>query len=275
MANKAYLLGTGLTGFEDFKVSDSITIRDAVLNEAPRELARSTNSQHEFGLLCAAAKFISFEVEFLGKPEESATALGWNFQWDLCFLSIISDAAILWPFGTSASLREQTSRSYSLTNSFNIGAGLRNPERVKPSDLKFFLRNRSRFTNLIGDNSFSTAVSIAAIYSRIPNPSLSMAIVWSGIEAILGFDHELRFRIALGLTHLLADQGVERLETMRHYSSLYDDRSKCVHGSKKPKNLPESLSESKKILRDLILLVVERGKLITREDWDKRFLNIN
>jgi hypothetical protein len=78
LENKAFLLGSGLTGFGEFKVSDQIIIRDAVLDIHPSELARGTNTQHEFGLLCAAADFISFEIEFIGGAEASAAILGWK-----------------------------------------------------------------------------------------------------------------------------------------------------------------------------------------------------
>jgi hypothetical protein len=97
-------------------------------------------------------------------------------------------------------------------------------------------------------------------------------MVWSGIEGILGFDHELRFRIALALAHILTNHEEDRISAMKQYAKLYDDRSKCVHGAKKPKNLTDSLSESKRILRALILIVVERGSPFEREDWDKLFL---
>lgn len=253
-------------------LDERTTIRDAKLDLDLAGFVKGTSGPHEYGLLCAVAEYVSFEVEFSGDSTVSATVLGWNFQWQLSFLSIVAETPIYWPFGVSSSISDKNEKSFKLTNGFGVGVGLRSPEIIEPSELSFFRSHKDKFIELIGNNAFSTAVSIASIHSATPNASLAMTMVWSGIEGILGFDHELRFRIALALAHILTGEGEDRLSAMKHYAKLYDDRSKCVHGSKKPKNLVNSLSESKRILRALILTVIERGRPFERDDWDKLFL---
>jgi len=271
--SKAFLFAGGLTGFGETRLAENLVIRDVCCTADPITLMGKTRSQREYGLLCSLQDQLTFEVEIAGREQGDAAIIGWNFQWALCFLSIITDSYVIWPFGGSCSLADVECPDFYLTNSFLFPSALSEPRVVAEEDLRYFKENLDSFQNLVGNNAFSTAVSIAAVHSHTPQSSIAMATIWSGIEGILGFDHELRFRISLALSHVLEDSPEERVNSMKKFAKLYDCRSKSVHGARTPKNLAESVEQSAEILRKLILKVVERKEAFSREYWDRFFVD--
>jgi hypothetical protein len=88
-----------------------------------------------------------------------------------------------------------------------------------------------KFSNLIHDERFAHAASIAANNFNEPRLSIRMAALWSGIEALLGFEQELRFRISFAVASLLESEHSKRQERFSAVKRLYDLRSKSVHGA--------------------------------------------
>jgi hypothetical protein len=90
---------------------------------------------------------------------------------------------------------------------------------------------------------------------------------WSGIEALLGIDQELTYRVAMYLAVLLEDDPVRRVERRAAVKKLYGMRSRAVHGAFiKPADLSRATSDSWQLLRDLIVRVLETGNALPTAD---------
>lgn len=98
----------------------------------------------------------------------------------------------------------------------------------------------------------------------------AIATSWSGIEALLGIDQELTYRVAMYLAVLLEDDPVRRVERRAAVKKLYGMRSRAVHGAIiKPADLSSATSASWQLLRDLIVRVLETGNTLpTAEQLD-------
>lgn len=126
------------------------------------------------------------------------------------------------------------------------------------------------FNRLACDNEpFRFALEAANDWRFAKEPRSAVARVWGGIEALFGISSELVYRISLFSACLLAERGEARKRKFDEVKRLYGLRSKVVHGEKLAEDkIFQALSDSFHLLRDLILVAVERGKPITATDID-------
>lgn len=117
---------------------------------------------------------------------------------------------------------------------------------------------------------FRLALSAAVDCRYATDERSAIARQWSGIEAILGISSELVYRISLTAASLLEDRGPERLARSRAIKKLYHLRSKAVHGdSLSAEQLRTGLFKSYALLRELLLLQINRGSVFTKQDFDE------
>ena len=102
------------------------------------------------------------------------------------------------------------------------------------------------------------------------DPRAAMARLWSGIESLFGISSELVYRLAITSASLLTPRGEPRVKKFRSIKKLYGIRSKAVHGAYlSDQVLAEATSDSFQLLRELILNVVERGRLPSGEEIER------
>lgn len=100
-------------------------------------------------------------------------------------------------------------------------------------------------------------------------PRSAVARLWGGIEALFEVNQELVFRISLLSACLLEPRGPRRKRKFDAVKALYSGRSKIVHGEPMDENkVVEILSESFDLLRSLLLVAVEKGRVPTKSDLD-------
>jgi hypothetical protein len=117
--------------------------------------------------------------------------------------------------------------------------------------------------------SFSLALAAANGWRQASSDREAITKLWTGIEALFDFGAELRFRFALTIASLLEARGDSRKERFRAVRRLYDQRSASVHGgSINRADLRQSVQDSFTLLRELLLLVIERGRMFTDDDID-------
>lgn len=126
------------------------------------------------------------------------------------------------------------------------------------------------FSRLASDSeSFRLGLEAAIDWRYSKEPRTAVARLWSGIEAIFGISSELVFRVSLLSACLLEPRGEARKNRFESIKKLYGLRSKAVHGeSMAAEKLAEALNESDRLLRELLLLSVERGHVLSRDDFD-------
>ncbi|PSJ59247.1 HEPN domain-containing protein [Pseudaminobacter soli (ex Li et al. 2025)] len=118
--------------------------------------------------------------------------------------------------------------------------------------------------NLLDNDRFAHAAIVAAGNHKEPFLPARMASIWSGIEALLGLDHELRHRISYLVAILLGTDRADQEARLSRTKKLYDLRSKCVHGAGLKESEGEAaLVESLDLLCDLTLHFARRGRLLS------------
>jgi hypothetical protein len=148
-------------------------------------------------------------------------------------------------------------------------AGYRN-DTPNETDAEWIRNRFDTFNRLASDNeAFRFALEAAIDWRFAKEPRSAVGRLWGGIEALFGISSELVYRISLYSACLLAERGEPRRRKFEEVKRLYGLRSKVVHGEKlAEEKIFQAMSDSFHLLRDLLLVAVERRKPITAGEID-------
>jgi hypothetical protein len=120
---------------------------------------------------------------------------------------------------------------------------------------------------------FRFALSAAGNWQYASGSRMAIAQLWSGIEALLGINSELVYRISLQVASLLEERGAARRDRFKQLKKLYAARSKAVHGEElSDEKLHEAMVQSSDILNRLLLKNVEKGRPLNSGDFEEAIL---
>lgn len=112
---------------------------------------------------------------------------------------------------------------------------------------------------------FRLALDVYLSGQFIPNSSMVMVAVWGALEALfVGTKTELRFRVSALLATYMEPRGKARTTFQKKAGQLYDARSSAAHGSSKHER--KGLVESFLLLRDVLIKIIEEGKVPTKAE---------
>ncbi len=129
--------------------------------------------------------------------------------------------------------------------------------------------------------------SFAAAYDRWPTFSDSQLLdLITSLEALLGTESEIAFRLSFRVASLIAKDGPQRSELLKKIRGFYDTRSRIVHGGtlgKRHQDLLQRLEELQAIARRLLRSFVEfaaepkegYGKPFWQEQLDAALVDSN
>jgi hypothetical protein len=141
---------------------------------------------------------------------------------------------------------------------------------VTAEDACWISDNFSRFNTLASESKvFELALQAAIDWRYSSDPRIAVSRLWAGIEALIGINSELVYRLSNICASLLADRGPDRVKKFRAVKKLYSLRSKAVHGEQlDPEQLTIAMDDSFRLLRDLLVLVTAKGKVWTSEELE-------
>lgn len=265
MSSTVTILGAGVKFETEIVVAENIRIRPTSIPVDHIDLMDRTVSRREYGFICSIAEHICFELIVTADDQEHAAIEGWNAQWVLILLAVVLRRPVYHPIST---FTNEDKDYYKLSNMFFSQKIFDPPHLITKQEQELFLTTLPNFLN-ISDNRFCHATSVAAHVHMEPKFGIRIAAIWSGIEALLGVDHELSFRIALVCSKLLETDAEKRLAFFKHTKKLYNIRSSCVHGSfadTKKINEKDAEHDSMELLCRLILYFCKRGSLLSQEE---------
>lgn len=102
----------------------------------------------------------------------------------------------------------------------------------------------------------------------IENTALALVSLWGALEAIFSpSTSELKFRVTALIASYIEPPGQGRIDLQKKYAIIYDKRSSAAHG--KPKHVIEDLASTFDLLRVVILLMIQRKKVPSKEDLER------
>ena len=142
---------------------------------------------------------------------------------------------------------------------------------VSSDDAAWIAKHFETFNRLASKSEpFRLALEAAIDWRFAKEPRLAVGRLWSGIEAVFGVTSELVYRISILCASLLEERGKPRKARFQAVKRLYSLRSKAVHGEPLPQEqLISAMNDSQRLLRELLLLAIERGHVLGADDFDE------
>ncbi len=143
-------------------------------------------------------------------------------------------------------------------------------EEVTPEDAAWIQQHFDSFNRLASESEkFRFALEAAVDWRFAKEPRSAVARIWSGIEALCDINTELVYRLSLISASLLAPRGPERKAKFDAVKKLYGFRSKVVHGEQLEQDkIFEVVSDSFHLLKDLLMVSINKGRTLTKDDFD-------
>ncbi|WP_428247490.1 hypothetical protein [Ferrovibrio sp.] len=261
-----FMFGTGMIIDGEVNLRPGAVIRPASLAGDAVYLQKRAADQRVLGMLYALHESITFEFQISASSDQAAAIDIWNAQWDLIFLSIIARHPVYWPFGSVGDCSDND-KSIFLNNLVFSRWAYHPAKKMQQNHWQTYAELIVNFKNLLNDQRFIHATSVAATHYNIMNGSVRMAAIWSAIEALLGFDHELSFRISSAVAVLLEKDAENRKRRFRQIKKLYNIRSRSVHGGKiENEKANAAADQSHQVLCELLIDFIRRGRLLNPEE---------
>ena len=150
----------------------------------------------------------------------------------------------------------------------SVGGSRQDP--VNEADAEWCQTHFATFNTLAAESDrFRFALEGAMDWRYAIDLRSAIARIWSAIEGIFGSDAGSSYRMSLFAASLLEPRGEARKTRFASVGGLYRVRSKAVHGEHiLEDNLKRATRESISLLQELILLTIEKGHVLGRDDFD-------
>jgi hypothetical protein len=267
----------GLYGFQaDFELMELTVGRIQKIVEPPGEveLASALERSDLFSLIGRYSKGLTYElfIKDIDDYKERIFDIAW---WIISCIRIKSNVGFIVPFVSNYSW---STIAAAPNNSVKIRVIEDVPKadryfldsKVSVNDIGWVNNQFINFATLLSDTRFRIAVDSITTNHLQHNSRVSIALLWSGIEAIFGIQSELRFRLSAQIASLLEERGSSRYKLYKKIKKLYDVRSKAVHGSAiTEKEIQEHIIEVRELLSNLLDYFIEKKEVLSIEELEK------
>lgn len=139
----------------------------------------------------------------------------------------------------------------------------------KLAHIDWVQKNWRSAANLRGQSAeFRLALEVFEAGQFIPSTAMILVSIWGALEAIFSpSSAELRFRVSALIAAYMEPPGEARLAEQQKIAKLYDKRSAAAHG--KPRHDEKDVLVSFELLRMVLIRIIERRKLPSKEDLDR------
>jgi len=141
---------------------------------------------------------------------------------------------------------------------------------MSDEDAAWIYKNFGTINRLASETeAFRLALEAAIDWRYAKEPRVAVGRIWTGIEALFGIKSELVYRTSSLCASLLEERGERRKARFQEVKKLYGLRSKAVHGETLSEDqLVLAMNDSYTLLRQLLVLAIEKGHVLTSDDFD-------
>jgi hypothetical protein len=266
------------TDIEKFSFSQIGELRRVIEPPGEIELAAALKESHLFGAIGRYSNGITHELA-INKDVANDDQAAFNIAWHIIsairirtLAEFLIPAVADYSWSVIAALEKQQCNA-KLIEDVPQAMRIENPINISEIDLQWVLNKISVYIELAKTSKFQIALEALTTHQHLLSFRMMVASLWSGIDALIGIQMELRFRSALSIACILEPRGLDRSECYRRIKKLYDIRSQAVHGAEMSnEKLVSHISEARKLLSRIICSVIEDGKLFSEEDIEKKLL---
>ena len=271
------LLGLDL-GVPEYHIGDVAALRPVAEPPGEVELATALTDKALLSAVGRYAHSVRHELgvdRSFGSKDQGAFNLAW---WFLSALRIRTLADFLVPavsdhsWATIAAISDgachvQLLEDVPRARRFSV------PVRISESDLDWASQSLIALAELLEVPRFRLAVDCLTTHQHEASLRMTTASLWAGVEALFGINSELRFRLSALVAAFLEPRGAQRITRYRVVKSLYDFRSRAVHGGTlDDAMLSQHIRDVRVMLSALVCKMVEIKRVPSEDEWDATLL---
>lgn len=254
-----YIYSVGLTPESPISLGESMTFEATECAPSEDIVAAMTYGKngtlYDYGICSAFLWLTDSQIVIRGEDPRVLAIRTWSSLTPLFYLGALANADIR-PFAQSSVSANALSPEGRLHAIPLSGYGV--PSSVVKLSKEECVALEKRVSEgmlMINDGLFHRAAQALWSYKWTSHPASQMAILWGGIESLLGVQAELSFRLSYEISLFLnLDQ-----EGYKKVKKLYNERSKAVHA--RGQVSPELVMASANLLKELLIRCGELGEL--------------
>lgn len=266
-------------GCDRYEFPGVATLRKVEHPPGEIELARALKRKHLMSAVARHMPRVTHELAVrrdVAEEQQKLVSLGWLLVSaircrTLADLLVPAVSSVSWD---AIAAMEDGGCDVSLVEDVPAARQLGEVVLISPESLDWVRDHIESWARLVRNPAFNLAVDSLTTHHQQANLRMSAAALWSGFEALFGVSMELRFRLAAMAAAYIEERGEGRLTLYRRIKSLYDLRSKAVHGADlSDAKLAEHVVEVRALLSRIVCLAVEAGTVPTIDELETRLFS--
>lgn len=240
------------------------------------ELARATKPNDlKLAAMGRYSPLITWELAVnraVGDDPEDVFTTAW---WIISALRVRTLADLLIPlvcdrsWSTLAAIEDHRCQVHIIEDAPRASTPRKEKVIIRSENVEWVNKHLTQFASLLENQRFRLAVDALTTHHHDPNVRMMTANLWSGIEALLGVESELSYRISVYAASILSPRGPDRRKLYKHMRSLYGLRSKAVHGVPLTREqLRQHVSEVRQVLSRMLCSFTEANRIPSEEDLE-------
>lgn len=261
IGTETFLYVNGIQTKNPLKLSENATLLPVWCSISADKVSRLIESDIDFSIAVLNLPMVTSQIRIQEQNEEELAITAWNCQWDCLLMGAIFDCDVVSNLQSDRPIERICESQYLNITNYNFHGISQKPHVLTLDDEKWIDKNYANARSLLNMREFSTAVNSMATYRWHSNPSIQLAIIWTGIEALFCVESEISFRLSLCIALFLSENKEESARLFSEVRNLYKQRSIAVHGSKTKGDSFLFVRESAFLLNKIIRKCVETNRL--------------
>lgn len=256
---ESYIYVMGIRPDRVIKLESNVLLEPDACNPSGSEIVEATinrgdHSELSLALAAASLRRSYAQLHVFAEDGKSLAATTWNSQWWCIALSAFTNSEIAFFFQSEMPLSKVFNSAYLHAIVSNMLPMPRDCRSISLSECDDIERFAPSLLSLMNNDKFSLAANSLWGSGFHPRPSIQLATVWVGIEALFPFRNNKRVHLTRAIPEYLQGEiGEDEI------AALWDARNEAVHEG--VLSHIDNLTKSKQLLAKIIKKSVLDGQL--------------
>jgi len=267
IGKETYLYINGLIVSEEIQLNKNKFLMPVLCKLPLNTISKSVKSDIDFAIFILCSGAINSQLKIISDNSEKLAISAWNSQWDLILLSAIFKCEAMINIQCTHPVEAIEEDAILQVTNYYMHGFFNKPYTITKEDTIWLNNYFSNGQSLLSNDFFCNAIHSMATFRWHSMPRVQLAILWAGIEGLFRIHGEITFKISLFISNFLAGSDKEKAKVMfNETKSLYNARSKAVHGDKIKGELSDLVEKSASLLNKIIIKCIMINGIPNEQD---------